>query len=305
MSIAVSSRQYEDEIDLLRYGRFLGSYWRLLAGGAVAGAIALVALASVIPARYQATATLTVIQPAGVAPLVLTPAAAKAFLASSTLISETIGELGLDRDGITAQTFVDDALDVQPLPQTTLVKLKVTLRDATKARLAANLLATKVVESSRRIDREGAISSSAALGQEVTQSAINLNLVAAALIAFEMKANVEKLAADIQSLEQQRLETDAQRAELYRRRLEIERLHADYMERTRFHTDLSMRYEEARLRPGGRPQIQIVDPAVQPDRPLSKRRPQFGMLGSLIGLLGGVVAALLVNKRRVERAAGS
>jgi uncharacterized protein involved in exopolysaccharide biosynthesis len=303
MSIAVSNRQYDDEIDLLRYGRFLASYWRLLAGCAVAGAVASFALASLIPPSYEATATMTLSQPSGATPLVLTPATAKALLASLTLVSETISELGLDRDGMTTRTFIDDVLDVQPVPNTSLVKINVTLRDATKARLAANLLATKVVELSRRIDREGAVSASAALKQQVADSEANLKKTQEQLIEFETSADVEKLEAEVQSLQRQQRQTAAQRTELYRRRLEIDRLHTDYLERARVHSDLALRYEDARARPGGTPQVQMLDPPVQPDHAISRRRPQFAILGGLIGLVCAVVAALLINKRRVERAA--
>jgi uncharacterized protein involved in exopolysaccharide biosynthesis len=303
MSIAVSNRQYDDEIDLLRYGRFLAAYWRLLAGCGAAGAIAAFALASLIPPRYQAIATMTLSQPSGATPLVLTPATAKALLASLTLVSETIHELGLDREGMTTRTFIDDALDVQPVPNTSLVKINVTLRDATKARLAATVLATKVVELSRRIDREGAISASAALEQQLADSEANLKKAEEQLIEFETSADVEKLEAEVQSLQRQQRQTAVQRAELYRRRLEIDRLHTDYLERARVHSDLAMRHEDARALPGGTPQVQMLDPPVQPEHPVSRQRPQFAILGALIGAVCGVVAALLINKRRVERAA--
>jgi uncharacterized protein involved in exopolysaccharide biosynthesis len=299
IAIPVSSRQYEDEIDLLRYGQFLASYWRLIAGGVAAGAVAAFALASLIPPRFQATATMTLSQPGGATPLVLTPASARALLTGLVPVSEVVRELGLDREGMTTQAFIDDALEVQPVPTTGLVKLSVTLRDPSKARLAATLLATKVIEWSRRIDREGAATATEALEKQLALSDASLKNLEKGLLDFEMSADIDKLEAEVRSLPPERRQGSDRRMELYRRRIELDRLHTDYMEHVRVHSLLAIRYEDARGRPGGPPQIQMLDAPIQPDHPVSRRRPQFAMLGALIGLVFAVVAALVINKRLV------
>jgi uncharacterized protein involved in exopolysaccharide biosynthesis len=301
MTIDVSTRQYDDEIDLLRYGRFLSSYWMLLAGCALAGALAAFAISSLIPAQYQATATLTLTQPGSAAPFALTPASAKALVAGQTLVLDTIKEIGLDRDGMTTTDFIDEALDVRPVPSTTLVKLSVTLRDPTKARVAAARLATKMVDLSRTLNRDAASAAAAGLEKQMAASDASLQKVEEHLLEFELRANIEKLEADVQNLQRQQRETLNQRTELYRQRLELDRLHTDYLERVRVHSALAMRYEDARAHTGGGPQVEIVDLPIQPEAPVSRRRPQFAVFGAVIGMVAGVVAALFINRRRIDR----
>jgi uncharacterized protein involved in exopolysaccharide biosynthesis len=303
MSTAVPTRQYEDEIDLLRYGRFLASYWILLAGCALTGAVAAFALASLIPPRFQATGTMMLSRSSGATPLVLSPATAKALVANLAVVSETINELGLNRDGMTTQQFIDDALDVQTVPSTSLVKLSITLPDPTKARLAVTMLATKVVDLTQRIDRDGASAARAHLEKQMADAQVNLKKAEERLIEFQTRANIEKLEAEVQILRRQQRDAVSQRIELYRQRLELERLHTDFIERARLEGDLARRYEDARGTPVGTPQLQILAAPVQPDHALPRRRPRFAILGGLVGLVCGVVAALLINKRRVERRA--
>src|SRR5437764_12543670 len=91
-----SNLQYEDEIDLQRYRRFLSSNWILLLLSAMSGALIGVAVSSLMPPRYQSTATLTIVQAAGAAPPVLTAARAKPLLVHSTVASEFDIELGMN-----------------------------------------------------------------------------------------------------------------------------------------------------------------------------------------------------------------
>ena len=192
-----TSVQYEDDINLLRYARFLASYWIVLAVSAVGGAAIGLALAPLlVPARFQATTTLVLNQPAAGTALVLTPATARALLANLTLVSETITEVGLNRDGLTAQSFVADALDIQPVPATNLVKLMVALPDPTKARLAAALLAKKAVELSRRVDQDGAIAARETIAKQMTEAEVNLSKARQRLLDFETSAQIDRLEAE-------------------------------------------------------------------------------------------------------------
>ena len=146
-----SNQQYEDEIDLLRYGRFLAAYWVLLLVGTIVGAVAGLAVASRVPVRYQATTTMA-IAANGTTSLALSPAASRALFANLTLVAETIDQLQLNRDGVTPQSFIEDALDLQAVPTTNLLKVSVSLPDPTKARLAAATLAQKARDLGRRLD---------------------------------------------------------------------------------------------------------------------------------------------------------
>ena len=90
-------------------------------------------------------------------------------------------------------------------------------------------------------------------------------------------------------------------SELYRRKLELSRLQAEYDVSQRVYSELATRYEEARGRVVGiMPQLQIVDSPVQPDRPLPRHLPQFAILGGLIGLIAAAIAAVVLNRRTAQ-----
>ena len=372
-----TAQRYEDDIDLLRYGRFLAAHWAFLAAGAVAGALAGFFIASSAPVLYQATATLTVKQPAGNTGLALTPATSRALLANMTVVAETLKELQLDRGGLTPQAFVEDHLEIQPVPTTTLLRVSVSLPDPEKARLAAKLLAEKAVVLSSRVDQDGAASTRDSFKIQVEEAAKRLDEAEARLLTFKSTAQVDLLQAQSDSTLERRFEAskvaielesekarlasmerrDTQRSgreasepppaggnpspspvngmlqyemaasrarvaslekqykstidttrgtgavkemsELYKRKIELARIQADYDVSKRVYSELVAKYEEARGRVAGNSaQLQILDAPVLPDRPLPRRRSQFAILGGLLGMMFGVVPALVVNRRR-------
>lgn len=392
-----SERQYEDEIDLLRYGRFLAAYRIVLLTCMIAGVIVAWAIRSRAPVKYQATATMAV-NPNAKAGAALTAATSRALLANLTLVAETIHDVQLDTDGWTPQAFMDDALELQSVPSTNLLRVIVRVSDPTKARLAANALASKAVELARRLDQEGALSGRDAIKKQMDEAALRLDQVQDRLVTFKSSAQVDMLKAQTESrldrrrrmsdvaielererarlgnlegeiaghrmasevprpgsappptdtrrgkpatagqpprdmgsplatsvsgmlqyevaesrarvaaLEKERVETLAltggagavkDLSELYRREIELSRLEADYEVSKQVYSDLATKYEEARSQVVGViPQLQIVDAPVQPDRPLSRRLLQVGIVGALAGLVVGVVASILLNRRR-------
>jgi uncharacterized protein involved in exopolysaccharide biosynthesis len=294
----MSTAHADEDIDLLRYGRFLASYWKVLAAAAFAGALAGLAVSAALPARFQATATLALVQPAGVTPVVLTPATAKALFTSQTILAETVKEAGLE---MTPQAFRDDALDVQTMPGSSIISLQVTLEDPAKARLAAQLLATKGLELTRRMDRESGISTRDTLKKQLTEAARNLERTRELFIEAQVRADLEGLAARIEAARRQRLPTDDLRSELYLRRIDIERLHTEYLDRARIHRDLAQRSADADKTSVDAPRLQIVDAPIQPDRPLPRRRVQFALFGAVLGAIAGVCVSLALNRRRLER----
>lgn len=395
---------YEDDIDLLRYGRFLASHWLILVAGAVLGAAAGLVIAARRPVVYQATATMMVTQPVGATALALSPATSRALLANMTLVSETLKQVQLDRDGLTPQAFVEDHLEIQPVPTTNLLRVSVSLSEPDKARLAAKVLAEKAVELSRRVDEDGAVSARDALKMQAddasqrfdqaqdrllkAKAAAQVDLLQAQTdarldrraqshrVAGELEGEKARLASMERELARQPPTLDIPRAagaglpprrrdtapprdpndvpppldtanpfinpvygmlqyevaesrakvaslekehqevlgatggpgavkelsELYRRKMEIARLEADYDVSKRVYSDLATKYEEARGRVvGNSPQLHIVDAPVLPDRPQPRRRPQVAMLGALMGTLLGAIAAVVLNYRRALR----
>jgi uncharacterized protein involved in exopolysaccharide biosynthesis len=48
--------------------------------------------------------------------------------------------------------------------------------------------------------------------------------------------------------------------------------------------------------------VHIVDRPIQPQAPLPRPRAQFAVFGALLGTMAAIVLALLINRRRVDRA---
>jgi len=81
-------------------------------------------------------------------------------------------------------------------------------------------------------------------------------------------------------------ETFSRLSELYRRQIELAQLQTSFDLAKRIHSDLSVRFEESRTQLlGTSPQLQLVDPAIPPDRPVSRRRALLAGVGFLSGLL--------------------
>jgi uncharacterized protein involved in exopolysaccharide biosynthesis len=207
------------------------------------------------------------------------------------------------RTGLTAQDFIDNALDVQPVPRTSLIRLNVALSDPTKARLAAALLANKVMQLSQRVDRDAGSASLATLERRLADAERPLKDAEERLLTFQAGVDRESLSAENISKIGPRTPTKNQAAEIYRRRLQLARLQTEYDARTRAYYALALGYEEAiaaAALPSG-PQLQILVGPVQPDRPMPRRHRQFATLGGLLGLVCGIVSAVAIEGRRAAR----
>ena len=89
-------------------------------------------------------------------------------------------------------------------------------------------------------------------------------------------------------------------SELYRRQIELARLESNLELAQKIHGDLRVRYEESRTQAlGFSPQLQLVDDAVVPDRPMPRKRLRSVGIGLLTGLLGaGLIALVLEGRNR-------
>jgi uncharacterized protein involved in exopolysaccharide biosynthesis len=90
----------------------------------------------------------------------------------------------------------------------------------------------------------------------------------------------------------------SQLSELYKREIEQARLQASFDLATRVYGDLFVRYEQSRTQPlGNTAQLQVIDEALPPDRPVSPRLVQYGMFGAVAGLVISMMLALLWEAR--------
>ena len=121
-------------------------------------------------------------------------------------------------------------------------------------------------------------------------------------LAFQIATSRTRLAA----LERQRQELIVVRklsagrlrqfSDLYRKQTELSRLKDAYDLARRAYADVALRYEQSRAESiGDTVQLQIVDPAIPPDRALPRKRVQSAGLGFTAGLLLAALAALVVG----------
>ena len=90
----------------------------------------------------------------------------------------------------------------------------------------------------------------------------------------------------------------SQLSELYRREIQLGRLQASYSLATKVHNELAIRYEQSRTQPvGNTSQLQVVDQALPPDEPVTRKRLQSGMLGAGMGFIGTALIVLLWESR--------
>jgi uncharacterized protein involved in exopolysaccharide biosynthesis len=85
----------------------------------------------------------------------------------------------------------------------------------------------------------------------------------------------------------------AQLNELYQRQIGLARRKATFDLATKVHDDLSLRYEQSRTRAfGSTAQLQVVDDALPPQRPVARLRLEYGVSGAGFGLVGVALIVL-------------
>lgn len=90
----------------------------------------------------------------------------------------------------------------------------------------------------------------------------------------------------------------SQLSELYKRQIEQARLQASFDLATRVYGDLVVRYEQSRTQPlGNTAQLQVIDNALPPDRPVSQKRIIYGIFGAVAGFVLTMMLALLLEIR--------
>jgi uncharacterized protein involved in exopolysaccharide biosynthesis len=90
-------------------------------------------------------------------------------------------------------------------------------------------------------------------------------------------------------------------SDLYGRQIELARRQTNYDLAKRVYSDLAVRYEETRSETlGSSAQLQVVDDAIPPDRPLSRKGAQSTALGLVAGLLVAALAALALDGRQAR-----
>lgn len=192
----------EDEVDVSSYLRALRHYWRLLVAGVAIGAIIGLTLALRRPTLYEAATSILASQTSSQVNL----STSRALLRNNTLAEQTLHETGLDKPpfNLTPQAFVGDALEIEDVVGTTLVRVKVRLQDPVKAAEASRILARKSVLLNRQLADTESTALRTELQGHVDTAAGRLKESEQRLLAFRNSANLEVLRRDTSSMLDQR-----------------------------------------------------------------------------------------------------
>jgi len=208
---------FEDEIDFTRYFRVFARHWMLLAVCALIGAVSGFAFTRTKPVLYEGVTTVLVLPPSKLDVRTASTANFRALLDNLTHSLQVITDLGLDKPpfSLTPQRFHDEALQVEEIPGTNLVKVRVRLSDPTRAMEASRRLAQKAVALNTEISQREGSSIRDLLKAHLTESSDQLKAAEAQLLAFQRQAQIPLLERD----------TDAmiyERGELLRLTVDIE-----------------------------------------------------------------------------------
>jgi uncharacterized protein involved in exopolysaccharide biosynthesis len=219
-------------IETAWYVRALKRRWLFAVAGAALGGLLFFGLASRERSMYEGVTTL-VVQPAsegGNAPL--NPATFRAIVENATLASQIIDELKLQQPpySLSPQTFVEDALQVEEVRGTNIVKIRVTLAEPQAAAEASRRLADKAILLARQIAEREAGSVRERLEQYVTDARDRLQQAEQALLSFQQHAQVELIREDADAMLRERgdllrlvLDIEGERARLAAAELEMKR----------------------------------------------------------------------------------
>ena len=394
---AFEEPMFEGEIDVASFSRALLLHWKLLLTTAIAGLLIGATIASLRPTLYEASSTILL----GNATAPGSGPTSRALLANHSLAARMLTEVGLDQPPAswTPHRFVAEALQIEEVAGTALVRVKVRLPDPVKAAEAARVLSREAVDLNRQIAAEQSSAAGVELSRHLSESSKRLETAEQALLAYRNEAQMDVLRTDadakleergtllklmidiatekarlaaaeqeiqkqdrvlpaaravrsedalrraakgaqseqstvsgmpdpdaldlsqplinpvyqtlayqistsrtlLAGLERQRSELAARKVgdkqfselnELNRRELQLARLEGSYNLAKSVHDDLSLRFEQSRHASViSMVQLQLVDQAVPPDRPLSKKRVQSAALGLVAGLLAGIAIA--------------
>jgi len=134
--------------------------WTFILGGTLLVTLVSAVIASKIPATYQASATLIVLTPklGDESSPPATASGFRFFIENNTVANKTVKSTGLEAPpfNISAQEFLRSAVSVEELRGTNLLRIRVTLTDASKAAEAANQAASAGVALSDSLPRPSA-----------------------------------------------------------------------------------------------------------------------------------------------------
>jgi uncharacterized protein involved in exopolysaccharide biosynthesis len=188
----------EDTIELGWYLRSLRRRWKLAAAGVLIGGALGFGYASNQPLLYEGVTTLLIVPPSQSNAPQMNPATFRPIVENASLASEVISELklGAGADALTPLKFVEDALQVEEVRGTNIVRVRVTLHDPKIAAEASGLVAGKAIALTQQISQQSGASTQGQLKGYVTGAQERLTKAETALLSYKQGAQVELLKED-------------------------------------------------------------------------------------------------------------
>ena len=199
---ARSDPTFEDEIDFGRYFRVFARHWILLVVIALAGTASGFVFSRLKPVLYEGVTTILVLPPSNAAVRSASVANFRALLENQTHSLQVVNELGLDKPpfSLTAQRFHDEALQVEEVAGTNLVKVRVRLTDPTRAMEASRRLAQKAVSLNTEISQREGSSIRDLLDVHLKEASDQLKAAETQLLEYQRAAQVDLLKRDAESV---------------------------------------------------------------------------------------------------------
>jgi len=185
----------EDIIELGSYVRALQRRWKLAVVGILLGGAIGFGIASSRALRYEGVTTLLVVPSSQPGSAQVNPATFRSIVENATLASQVIAELKLE-DRLTPSAFLDNALRVEEVRGTNIVKVKVTLADAKTAAEASHRLAAKAIVLTQQIQQQEGASVQSQLKNHLSDAQQRLQTAEKELIAYKQAAQVELIKED-------------------------------------------------------------------------------------------------------------
>ena len=314
----------DDAQALWKWTGILAHAWGVLAVGAIVGGLLGWLAATRTPPVFEAVSTVVLNQPPEERSGLFVDSGMKTVFTSPTVLTKTVGELGLDRPpySLTADAFGNKSLIVEEIPTTLVTRLRVRLPDPEVAARAATGVAEGAIELTARIWRDRVAAEQAALEKR-------LPIARQQLAKAEQEWLTSRLAIDKEFPRAERLRvprgvaTDASErqsassneksleerlaeirgparsaeglGQLYAREFELMRLENEVEVRRQVYMDVAGRLEETRLALTATPSpLQLVERAAVPRYSLPGTAKRTIALGLLAGL---VLAACFVVSR--------
>jgi succinoglycan biosynthesis transport protein ExoP len=189
----------EEEIIYLDwYVRAIQRRWLLIFAGAILGGVIAFSYASSRPLRYEGVTTLLVVPPSEPNGTQINPATFRAIVENASLVAQVIAELklGEGEHAFTPHRFLDEALIVEEVRGTNIVRIRVTLYDRNTAADASRRLASKAIELTQSISQQDGAAIQGQMKEHLADAETRRATAEKELLTYKQGAQVDLMKED-------------------------------------------------------------------------------------------------------------